>query len=424
MRTSFPLVALLVAVTLILPTGCVGPLAASPGDGWIDLTGADLQSEWIIRGGKATYRVENGEIVGTTAPNTPNTFLCTRREFADFTLEYEFKVDPRLNSGVQIRSNTAPGYQDGRVHGYQVEIDPTPRAQTAGIYDEARRGWLDDLKGNAAAKAAFRPEQWNQVRVEARGPEIRTWLNGVAAANLHDELTRRGFIALQVHSTSEPEPLEVRWRKIRVFDGNDPWEPAPAGAMILIDREGRAVDCEPLAKPGGPVPWKTVDGALEIEPGTGNIASKGTLDDCRIHVEFCVDENGKPGQANGNSGVYIQNRYEVQILNSAGQPPANNICGAIYGVRAPDYNLALRAGEWQRYDIWFRAARFDADGRKTENARITVYHNGTRIHHDVEIPDKTGGGSPEGPTGGPIALQDHGNRIRFRNVWVQQVNRQ
>lgn len=110
----------------------------------------------------------------------------------------------------------------------------------------------------------------------------------------------------------------------------------------------------------------------------------------------------------------------MQILNSAGQPPANNICGGIYGVRAPDYNLALRAGEWQRYDIWFRAAKFDADGRKAQNARITVYHNGTRIHHDVEIPDKTGGGSQEGPAGGPIVLQDHGNRVRFRNVWVKR----
>ena len=142
--------------------------------------------------------------------------------------EYEFKVDPKLNSGVQIRSECfeetrtveAKGKQikipAGRVHGYQVEIDPSARAWTAGIYDEGRRGWLNDLKGNEAARMAFKQNEWNKIRVEARGESIKTWLNGVPAADLKDSLTPSGFIALQVHGTKE-EGLQVRWRKLRIL---------------------------------------------------------------------------------------------------------------------------------------------------------------------------------------------------------------
>jgi hypothetical protein len=184
---------------------------------------------WRQRGGKAEYRVEDGEIVGKSVPNTPNSFLCTQKEYGDFILELEFKVDPALNSGVQIRSQVFDHPQEteingkkyrfgaDRVHGYQVEIDPSDRAYSGGIYDEGRRGWLFDLKNNEAARKAFKQGDWNKFRIECRGDSIKTWINEVPAADLTDSVTPKGLIALQVHGVgARTEPLEVRWRNIRI----------------------------------------------------------------------------------------------------------------------------------------------------------------------------------------------------------------
>ncbi len=188
---------------------------------------------WKQRGGAAKYRAEAGEIIGTSVPNTGNSFLCTERDYGDFVLELEFKVDPRLNSGVQIRSQCfdepkqieSEGKQikipAGRVHGYQVEIDPLERAWSGGIYDEGRRGWLNDLTKNDAARKAFKSGEWNKFRIECRGDSIKTWLNGVPAADLKDGMTLKGFIALQVHGVGDnQDPREVRWRNIRIQEIN------------------------------------------------------------------------------------------------------------------------------------------------------------------------------------------------------------
>lgn len=408
----------LFAIAALVATATTSPAQTPTAEpAWTPLFDGKSLAGWTRRGGQAQYRVDDACIAGVTAPDTPNTFLCTECEYADFVLEYEFKVDPKLNSGVQIRSNSAPGYKKGAVHGYQVEIDPSERGFTGGVYDESRRGWLQDLSKNEAARKAFKQNEWNHVRIEARGDSIRTWLNKVSAADLKDDLTRSGFIGLQVHSTDSKEPLEVRWRNLRIQDLGDPTRGAPAGATVLLGQKGDLSNWEHANKPGSKIDWVFSDGVLEVKPGSGDIVSKPTFSDARIHVEFCTDENGKEGQGNGNSGVYIQRRYEVQILNSAGQEPTDDNCGGIYKVKAADFNLARPAGSWQTYDISFRAARFDAAGKKIENARISAYHNGTRIHHNVEIPDKTGGGQAESAAPGPLLLQDHGNKIRFRNVW-------
>ena len=124
---------------------------------WQDLFDGKTLDGWVQRGGQAKYAVEDGMIVGTTVPKTPNSFLCTERDYSDFILELEFKVDTGLNSGIQIRSQSKEDYKNGRVHGYQVEIDPSDRAWSGGIYDEARRGWLNNLKDNEPARKAFRP---------------------------------------------------------------------------------------------------------------------------------------------------------------------------------------------------------------------------------------------------------------------------
>ena len=205
----------------------ISTFAAETGGRWKNLFDGKTLDGWTQKGGKASYEVKDGVIVGTTVPGTPNSFLCTARDYADFVLELEFKVDPKLNSGVQIRSqcfDKATTVQSGgksikvpagRVHGYQVEIDPSSRAWTGGIYDEGRRGWLNDLKNNPAAGKAFKQGEWNTFRVEARGDSIKTWINGVPAADLRDSMTPSGVIALQVHSNKQAG-LQVCWRNIRI----------------------------------------------------------------------------------------------------------------------------------------------------------------------------------------------------------------
>ncbi|MEX2579855.1 MAG: family 16 glycoside hydrolase [Verrucomicrobiales bacterium] len=195
--------------------------ADEPGE-WTDLFNGKNLDGWVQRGGEAKYTVEDGAIVGETVPKTPNSFLCTEKDYGDFILEVEFKVDPTLNCGVQIRSLSKPDYKDGRVHGYQVEIDPSDRGWSGGIYDEGRNGWLDDLSDNPEASYAFKQNDWNRYRVEAVGDRVRTWINGVPAADLTDDTTAKGFVALQVHGIgNREEKLQVRYRNIRIQDLGD-----------------------------------------------------------------------------------------------------------------------------------------------------------------------------------------------------------
>lgn len=192
--------------------------------GWRPLFDGRTLGGWVQRGGRAAYRVENGEIVGATRPDQPNSFLCTRQTFADFELDLEFKVDPQLNSGIQIRSQARPDVEAGgeRVYGYQVEIDPSERAWTGGLYEEAGRGWIGPLGDNAEARGAFKQGEWNHFRIEARGDVIRTWINGVPGVEVHDAMTRSGFIALQVHGVGErADELTVRWRGLQVRELNE-----------------------------------------------------------------------------------------------------------------------------------------------------------------------------------------------------------
>src|SRR2546425_1839649 len=218
--------AVLAALGLFLTSA---PAADKADSGWINLFNGKNLDGWVQRGGKAKYHVEDGQIVGSSVPKTGNSFLCTTKDYADFLLELEFKVDPELNSGVQIRSHCYDEPKTfehngktikipaGRVHGYQVEIDPSARAWTGGIYDEGRRGWLNDLKNNEPARTAFKANEWNKFRIECRGDSIKTWLNGVPAADLKDSATASGFIALQVHGVKDrKETLEVRFRNLRI----------------------------------------------------------------------------------------------------------------------------------------------------------------------------------------------------------------
>ena len=216
-------------LALVCSLAMIAPTIAAEGDGFTPLFDGKSLDGWKQHGGKANYKVEDEQIVGTSVPNTSNSFLCTTKDYGDFILEVEFKVDPALNSGVQIRSQVFDEPQEAeingkkfkfgadRVHGYQVEIDPSDRAWSGGIYDEGRRGWLNDLKNNEAARKAFKQGEWNKFRIECNGDSIKTWLNDVPAADLKDSVTPKGLIALQVHGVgARTEPLEIRWRNVKI----------------------------------------------------------------------------------------------------------------------------------------------------------------------------------------------------------------
>ncbi|MBN2137189.1 MAG: DUF1080 domain-containing protein [Sedimentisphaerales bacterium] len=221
MKSRLTILTLSVLACSLLATSAA---LSADSDKWENLFDGKTLSGFVQRNGKAKYDVADGAIVGTTVLNTSNSFLCTEKMYADFILELELFADPGINSGIQIRSHSYPNYNNGRVHGYQVEIDTSDRAWSGGIYDEARRGWLNDLKDNPRARKAFKNGQWNKYRIEAIQNRIRTWVNGVPAADLTDDMTAKGFIALQVHA-SDKAGQNIKWRNIRIIDLTGPSKP-------------------------------------------------------------------------------------------------------------------------------------------------------------------------------------------------------
>lgn len=212
-------------------------------------------------------------------------------------------------------------------------------------------------------------------------------------------------------------------------------EPGTTRGIIDVGKPERPADAVTLVGPDGynlvpdgkePTKWVFKDGVLTASPVWDSVLTRETYQDFRMHVEFNVNEvkDAKDPESDGNSGIYIQQRYEIQILNSFGVAEADykpSYCGSIYRQKKPDRLVCRKAGEWQNYDIAFRAARFDG-GRKIENARITVYQNGVLIHDDYSITGKTGVGEKEGPEARPVKLQGHHNPVRFRNVWIQKLS--
>ena len=196
---------------------------------------------------------------------------------------------------------------------------------------------------------------------------------------------------------------------------------APEGATQLVGAEGSILVPEEAGKESG---WRFADGVLTASPQWDSVVTPESYQDFRMHVEFATNasEDDNP-EARGNSGVYIQQRYEVQILDSFGVAPEDykaSFCASLYRLKKPDVIACKPAGEWQRYDIVFRAARWDG-AEKVEDARITLFHNGRLAHDDFALPRKTGAGQQEGPEPRPIKLQGHHNEVRFRNVWIQPL---
>ena len=215
---------MLAAVILLIP------VTVSAGeDGFIELLNGKNLDGWKVRGGTAEYKFEDGEVVGTTVEGSKNTFLCTEKEYGDFDLRLEVKCDPELNSGVQIRSHVykedTPQMSNenrireaGEVYGYQCEIDDQGSSSSGWFWDEARRTkWLNEESTDPKAKEAFKQGEWNHYRIVAVGNRVQSWVNGVKTAEFTDDLDKKGFIGLQVHSIKKGTgPFSVRWKNVMI----------------------------------------------------------------------------------------------------------------------------------------------------------------------------------------------------------------
>jgi hypothetical protein len=209
----------LLGLMIVVASGPVA-LADEGQEGWVSLFDGQTLDGWVQRNGTAEFSVDEGTILGRTAEGSPNSFLCTEKDYSDFELKFEVKVDNALNSGVQIRSASKPEINNGRVRGPQVEI--AANGNSGFIYGEALgTGWLCEDRSDPQARASFKNGQWNRFRVLAVGKSIKTWINDVPVTELVDEKSgmSSGFIGLQVHGIKRGTgPYEVRWRNLAIKD--------------------------------------------------------------------------------------------------------------------------------------------------------------------------------------------------------------
>jgi len=455
MKTRYALILALLALAAT-------PLAAE----WISLfNGKDLGG-WQRLNGEAEYRVENGAIVGKSRLNTPNTFLATEKAYGDFILEFEFRVDHGLNSGVQFRSLSKPSYRNGRVHGYQFEIDTSDRAWSAGIYDEARRGWLYTGDYNPPSRTAFKAGQWNRGRIECIGAEIRTFLNGQPISHLIDDETSEGFIALQVHSIRNAEQVgtEVRWRNLRINTNpsevtSDPpiyirnllqnqlsRSQAKLGWKRLFNGESATgfvgIDSDSFPQEG----WKTKDGILTIAATPkgmpkkgGDIVTKAEFSAFDFECMFRLTEGANSGikyfvseYKHRESGKPAMLGLEYQLLDDERHPDAkkgaagNRTCASLYDL-IPAYDRVHGRSVGAKPNAWNHArivAYPDGKVRHWLNGFIVLeYQRGDNIYAALVARSKYHERENFGlAQSGKILLQDHNDEVSFPSIRVRPLD--
>lgn len=440
--------------------GCACTNAPKDDTPWVNLFDGTL-SGWTQKGGEANYEIKEDMIVGSTVHDTPNSFLTTDKMYDDFILELDYKVDSTMNSGIQIRSNSFPHYQNGRVHGYQIEIDPSDRAWSAGIYDEGRRGWLVTLDDNPEAQKAFKQNEWNHYRVEAIGDTLRTWVNGVPAAHLIDGKTASGFIALQVHSIGkeQKEGTEIAWKNVKIltdslskYTKEMPLPPVVTKNHLTIDEanngwkllwDGETTDgwrgarSDEFPDKG----WVMEDGVLTVlstggeeSAAGGDIVTTEQYGDFELKVDFKLTEGANSGikyyvNTDLNKGPGSSIGLEYQILDDAVHPDAklgnhegSRTLASLYDLIKADPNKpANPIGEWNTAHIISKDNHVE---HWLNGMKVLEYERGSDEYKKLvsESKYKVWPNFGEAPTG-PILLQDHGDRVSFKNIKIKPINK-
>ncbi len=428
-------------------------------DNWTMLFNGKNLDGWKQLNGKARYEVKNGEIVGTTVSNEPNSFLSTEKTYGDFILEVEVQVDPSMNSGIQFRSLSTPEYQNGRVHGYQMEIDPAERAWSGGIYDEARRGWLYPLTLNPEGRTAFKNNSWNKYRLECIGNTIRTWVNGIPTAHLIDDETAEGFISLQVHSIGKDDTpgKQVRWRNVRIQTEN--LKPSPYDDIFVVNLVQNNLSAQEKHN-GYSLLWdgKTTQGwrgaykksfpenGWEIEDGVLSVVKSGGAESTNggdiitqeefgafeLKFDFKLSPGANSGvkyfvtEAEGNKGSAIG--LEYQILDDEKHPDAklgrdgNRTLASLYDLIAAEKVPAAvkKIGEWNQGVI--RVSPNNEVEYWLNGYPVLSYERGSKQYLDLVAKSKYKDWPNFGMAEkGHILLQDHGDAVSFRSIKIRNL---
>jgi hypothetical protein len=430
---------------------------------WKNLfNGKDL-SGWKAVAGKATFTVQDGVIEGSAVFGTGNTFLITEELYGDFILELDLKISHvSSNSGIMTRGQFDPVGQGGKglVYGYQVEADPTPRAWSGGIYDEARRGWFYPLDLNPAAKAAFKLGEWNRYRIEALGNTIKTWVNGQEVAYFVDDLDARGFIGLQVHSiqNKEDEGRKTYFRNVRIQTENlsplafekpvfvvstvknnlTPEEKSQGWKLLFdgISSTGwESARKEAFPKEG----WTIEDGILTIQKSDGSeartfgdIVTTEQYSAFDLAFDFKLTDGANSGVkyfvtlAEGNSGSAIG--LEYQILDDALHPDAkmgrdgNRTLASLYDLIKAEKQARFvrKPGEWNQGRVVVYP------NNKVEHylngVKVLEYERGSQAYRDLVAISKyvVWNKFGEAPSG-RILLQDHGDQVSYKNIKIKTL---
>jgi hypothetical protein len=235
------------------------------------------------------------------------------------------------------------------------------------------------------------------------------------------EEVRKKAIEMGLLRDAQPAPK----KEPRVVTPGAKASDPPSDAVVLFD--GKDLSKWKSLRDGSDAKWLVQDGYIQVQPRTGDIATKEEFGDCQLHIEWATPAEVKgDSQGRGNSGVFFMGRYEIQVLDSYQNPTYfHGQAASVYKQHAPLVNASRKPGEWQTYDIIFSAPRFDEIGNVVRRARVTVFHNGVLVQNNVEIfgetwHDRAPAYIPHGPKG-PIKLQDHGNPMRFRNIWIRKL---
>lgn len=430
---------------------------------WQDLiNGSDL-ADWEQVGGNAHYEVKDGEIVGYTVPDSPNSFLTTKKHYSDFILEYETFVDPGMNSGVQIRSHVG---SRGIVEGYQIEVDPTQRRFTGGFYDEKRRKWMYPLSRNEKGRNAFQNGQWNHFRVEAIGSSFQVWVNGIQTVAIVDDMTAKGFLGLQVHSIKDPAwaGRNVRWRNMRILTSDleanrRPRDPDVVEINFLVNeltdyevRQGwrllwdgkssagwRGAKLDHFPAEG----WTMKDGILTVEAtdggestGPGDIVTIDSFGNFELEFEFRISEGANSGikyfvdpELNKGAGSAIG--CEFQILDDKVHPDAkqgvagNRTMGSLYDlITAKNLSTKGRAKQFKGVGQWNQGRLVSHNGHVEHwlnGEKVIEFDRYSQMFRALVAYSKYKDWpnfcqQPEGR----LLLQDHGNEVSYRSIKVRE----